>query len=151
MARFTRNALGSAFYAWERETKRSRVFRRNARVAERFVLAVAHRAARRAFEGWREKTRRFVAAETTARRTLQRLLQKTTAHFFYDWLDVVNETKRAAEKAERAEKLWRAKLARCDRFAAAMLHRSLARAWARWVERAAEAARARATLSLIHI
>jgi len=118
LERMRRKSLASAFYEWSDLMADRRRFAEKAVTADRFVMAMRHRGAFRAFNRWRDAARKLRADGVRLARCVQKMTRNACARAFLEWAERVEAKKRAARSISR--------------FVGAMRHRGAFRAFSRW-------------------
>jgi len=122
LERMRRKSLASAFYEWSDLMDDRRRFAEKAVTADRFVMAMRHRGAFRAFNRWREAARKLRADGVRLARCIQKMTRNACARAFIEWAERVEAKRRAARSISR--------------FVGAMRHRAQFRSFNRWREAA---------------
>ena len=122
LERMRRKSLASAFYEWSDVTDDRRRFAEKAVTADRFVMAMRHRGAFRAFNRWREAARKLRSDGVRLARCIQKMTRNACARAFIEWAERVEAKRRAARSISR--------------FVGAISHRTQFRSFNRWREAA---------------
>ena len=135
LERMRRKSLASAFYEWSDVMDDRRRFAEKAVTADRFVMAMRHRGAFRAFNRWREAARKFKRDRVKVTRCLQRMRRAAFARAFQDWAELVERSRRDAleEALEMKSSLLESKTTEWD--ATSFVHASFSRWRAAHVQR----------------
>ena len=173
VARISRDAMSSTFFAWQRHISAKAVWEAKVGLSRRFLASISHQALYRAFHRWREAARKLRTLDRKVARCVHRMTRNAVANAFIEWAELVEHVTekrrrdrlvvgRAVVRLSRRlvteafqewlacvhdAKTWTQKLVVMRRFAAAIHQRLFFKAFHKWREMAAEEKRVKFTLA----
>jgi hypothetical protein len=134
LAKISQRQVASAFLDWLGMVREKKAWTKKLAVSERFITAMHQRTIFGAFSRWHEMAREAREMRVKVRRSVQRMLQRVVSSAFFDWQAKVEAKRDEEQQAALGQKVWETKIARCERFVAAMQRRTLHAAFSRWEE-----------------